>query len=145
MIRLIRALKERRDGSVLVEFALLSPLLITMMLGVVQAGMWMQAYNALRSAANDTGRYVTVRYQRGDRKTNIDIAVWARNRAIRSPYMLQGAGMTTFVTDAGTQSISNVTEKTLRYEYQMPTVLSFAGFQSIKVVYSRPLFVKTSV
>ncbi len=145
MRRLLLELAKRRDGAALVEFALLSPLIIAMMLGVIQAGMWMQTYNALRSASNDAGRYVTVQYQRGNRISNIDIAVWARNRATHSPYMLKGSGMTTYVANAPNQTISNVTEKTLKYEYRMPSVLGFLGMGTFKIVYSRSMFVKTTV
>ncbi len=130
-------------GSATVEFALISPLLITMIMGVVQFGMWMSAYNGLRSAADDAGRYVTVQYQKDTRVTNFEIAKWARERAIKAPYNLDDGAVTTFVADATAQPINGVTEKSLQIVYQMPTILAFAKVPSFKMSYTRPLFVKT--
>ncbi|MDE2437156.1 MAG: pilus assembly protein [Sphingomonadales bacterium] len=138
-------LRKATDGAAAMEFALVAPLLITMMLGVVQAGMWMGAYNSLRSSASDTGRYVTVQYQNTNRISNSDIAIWARNHAITAPYSLDSSGVTTYVSDAATQSITNVTEKQLKIVYQMPTIMQFAGVNTFQISYTRSLFVKSGV
>lgn len=143
--RKIQALRRSRDGAAAVEFALISPLLITLMLGIFQAGLWMATYNSLRSAANDTGRYVTVKYQKSERITNIDIAVEARRRATTAPYSLDPNKLTTYVADSTTQSIDKVTEKNLKIVYSMPNIMQFAGMQDFQISYSRPLFVKTGI
>lgn len=140
----LRPLLRDTSGSTLVEFSILAPLLITMMVGVLQVGLWMQTYNALRSAANDTGRYVTVEYQKANRIGNLDIAIWARNRALSNAYQLKDAGLSTQVIDASTQSITNVTEKTLTINYSMPSFLQIIGIGAIPVSYSRPIFVKST-
>src|SRR3546814_13517497 len=53
--------KLRRDarGTTLVEFALASPILIMFMLAVMQIGMTMQAYSALRVVRSDERRVGT--------------------------------------------------------------------------------------
>lgn len=145
IVRTLRALIRRTDGAALVEFALVAPLLITMVLGVLQAGLWMGAYNSVRSAANDTGRWTTVQYQNGERKSNSDIAIEARRRATTAPYSLQGSGVTVYVSDSATQSISKVTEKSLRIVYRMPNIMGFADIGNIEIAYTRPLFVKESI
>jgi Flp pilus assembly protein TadG len=145
MTAILRNLRRSRDGAAAVEFALIAPLLITLMLGVFQAGIWMGTYNSMRSVANDTGRWVTVQYQLGNRKTNIDIAVEARRRATTAPYSLASAGVTTYVSDAPTQSIDKVTEKTLKVVYNMPNIMQFAGMQDFQISYSRSIFVKSTV
>ncbi|PKB25501.1 TadE-like protein [Novosphingobium kunmingense] len=142
---LLKRIARRSDGSALVEFALVAPLLITMVLGVIQAGLWMSAYNSVRSAANDTGRWTTVEYQNGNRRTNSEIAIEARRRATTAPYGLLGSGVTVYVSDSATQSISKVTEKSLRIVYQMPNVMGFASIGAIKIEHTRPLFVKESI
>src|SRR3546814_2060967 len=57
--------KLRRDarGTTLVEFALASPILIMFMLAVMQIGMTMQAYSALREVIGSGGRAAMVAYQ----------------------------------------------------------------------------------
>lgn len=140
--RVLAALRKSRDGAAAVEFALLAPLLIAMVLGIFQVGIWMGTYNSMRSAMNETGRWVTVRYQIGDRQTNIDIAKEARRRATTAPYFLDSSKVTTYVSDATTQSIDKVTEKELKIVYSMPNVLQFVGMRDFQVSYSRPLFVK---
>ncbi|WP_296676019.1 TadE family protein [Novosphingobium sp.] len=143
--RRLRKLVKGQDGAAALEFALVAPLLITMVLGVFQAGIWMGTYNSMRSVANETGRWTTVEYQKGYRKTNIEIAVEAQRRATTAPYSLASDGVTTFVSDASTQSIANVTEKSLKIVYDMPNVMQFAGMGNFKISYTRPLFVKTSI
>ncbi|MBS0477048.1 MAG: pilus assembly protein, partial [Proteobacteria bacterium] len=122
-------------GTTAVEFALVAPLLITMVLGVLQAGLWMGTWNSMRSAANDTGRYVTVEYQKSNRIANIDIAVEARRRATSAPYSLNSAGVTTYVSDETTQQITGVTQKSLKIVYNMPNILQFAGMGSFQISY----------
>lgn len=144
-LRSLLPLVRRNDGAATVEFALVAPLLITMVLGTIQFGMWMESYNALRSAADDTGRYVTVEYQKSNRISNFDIASAARNRAMAAPYFLDDGGVTTYVSDATTQSINGVTEKSLKIVYNMPTILAFANVPAFKMSYSRPIFVKSTL
>lgn len=54
--KLIRA----RAGAAALEFALVLPLLLTLMLGTVQAGMMVFTYNAMVSAARDQARALAV-------------------------------------------------------------------------------------
>ena len=56
-MRLLALLKCDRSGAATVEFGLLGPLVITMMLGVLQMGVAMWSYNSLRSVASETARY----------------------------------------------------------------------------------------
>lgn len=116
-----------------------------MIFGVIQAGIWMNAYNSLRSAANDTGRYVMVQYQRDQRISNIDIATWARNRALTGPYNISDNGLTTYVSDAPNQSINFVTEKTLKIVYDVPSIIPFAAVPPFQIAYTRSIFVKTAL
>lgn len=143
--KLFNALRRRSDGAAAVEFALVAPFLITMVLGVIQAGLWMSAYNSLRSAANDTGRWTTVEYQNGTRRSNSEIAIEARRRATTAPYGLQSAGVTVYVSDAPNQTIQKVTEKELKIVYRMPNILGFADIGNIQMSYKRPLFVKSTI
>src|SRR5690349_8040961 len=50
-------------GGAMVEFALLAPLFLVMFIGVLQAGMALQAYNSVRRVSSETVRDVSVQYQ----------------------------------------------------------------------------------
>lgn len=141
--RTLSRLTKDTCGSAIVEFGILAPVILTLLLGVLQAGLWMEYYNALRSAAADTSRYVTVEYQKSNRISNVDMALWARNHAI-SAYLLTPSDLSTDVTDAADQPVSGVTEKTLTFTYTMDTVLGVAGIASVPVTFSRPVFVSTT-
>lgn len=139
----LRPLARDRSGSAIVEFGILAPVICALLLGVLQVGLWMQNYNALRSAAVDTGRYVAVEYQKANKITNIQMALWARTHASTS-YRLKLADLSTSVVDASTQSITGVTEKTLTFSYTMPSILGLEGIADIPVTFSRPIFVKST-
>lgn len=143
MIARLRRLRGDHAGSVIVEFGILAPAIIMLMLGVVQVGLWMQTYNALRSVAAESGRYVAVEYQKANRISNVQMALWARDRAI-SNYLMEADRVNTSVVDSGTQSIAGVTEKTLTINYTMGSIMQIVGIDGIPVTFSRPIFVKSS-
>lgn len=144
MTKTMRNLRRDNAGSTIVEFAILAPMVVTMLLGVMQVGMWMQGYNTLRAVAADTGRQAVVQYQRGNKLSNYDMAVWARNQAMGSGYQLIGDRVTTTVVDDANQPITGVTRKTLTINYRMPSILGIAGVNEIDVAFSRPIFVSSS-
>lgn len=55
-----RSKHARDDGAALVEFAVLAPLLILLVLGIVEFGYLFAQYNEIRHAARETGRYAAV-------------------------------------------------------------------------------------
>ena len=150
MIARLRLLRGDRSGSAIVEFGILAPAIVTLLFGVVQVGMWMQTYNALRSVAADTGRSVAVCYQTrvfagncSSMNQNIGMATWARELAVAN-YMFEGSQLSTSVVDSSTQSIAGVTEKTLTLNYTMDSFMGIVGIDDIPVSFSRPIFVKSS-
>ena len=143
MIRALMLLRKDRSGSTIIEFAILAPAIITLFLGILQVGMWMHGYNALRSIAADTGRYVAVQYQKINNISNIDMATWARDRAINS-YLFDSANVSTDVRDADNQQITGVTEKTLTLTYTYKSFMSIVGIADQTVTFSRPIFVKST-
>ena len=143
MIARLRGLRRDHAGSAIVEFGILAPAIITLLFGVVQVGLWMQTYNALRSVAAESGRYVAVEYQKTNRISNVDMALWARERAV-STYMFEESQLSTSVVDSATQSIAGVTEKTLTLNYTMDSFMGIVGIDGIPVSFSRPIFVKTT-
>ena len=144
MTRRLRRLREDSSGTSAMEFALIAPMFIVMMLGVMQVGLWMHGYNGMRAVAAETSRYMTVEYQKGNRVSNYDVAVWARNTAIQSSYILDGGTVSTLVVDDATQNIAGVTRKTLTMNYQMSSILGMIGIDALDMSFSRPMFVKAA-
>lgn len=139
MVPLRHILRDRR-GNAMLEFAILAPALITLMLGTFQVGVWMQAYNALRAIASDTARYAAVEYQKAKKPSNADLINWAANRATASPYLLKASDFTVTSVTA-TSRVSGVEERTLTVRYTMPTFLSIVGIKGLTISYQRPVFV----
>lgn len=138
--RLLHRLARAHGGATTVEFALIGPAIILLMLGVVQIGMAMQAYNALRSVAADTARFAVVEYQRGETPDNAAIASQAEEIADAMPYGLN-PGFTAQVVTAGTQRVADAREMTLTLSYTVPTVLPFVEMPPLAISFSRPIFV----
>ncbi len=140
MLRIIHRTWLDRDGSVVVEFALIGPTLIAMLMGVLQMGLAMQNYNALRGISADAARIAVVNYQADNRLNDSQIAAVARNLAVNAPYGLISDNVTVSLTTPGTQRVSGATEKTLDISYRIPSVLTIIGIDNIPISYSRPIF-----
>lgn len=139
-MKLVSRLKRDTGGATTVEFALLGPVMITMMLGVLQTGIAMWSYNSLRAIASDTARYAVVNYQANSKLQNSQIQNFGRTTAITTPYGLTDANLTITVENAATQRVSSAKELTLSISYSAPTVLGVIGVGNIPMSYSRPIF-----
>lgn len=138
---LLKRLAQDRHGGAIIEFALLGPLLITMMIGVLQVGMAMQAYSALRGASSDLARFATVERQKGTTLTTTALTTKARSVATGSPYELVTGNLTTASVTQVTTRVAGATEYRVQYNYNVPNVLQIAGLGTIPLSYSRPIFV----
>ncbi len=132
-----------RRGSVMIEFAILGPIVITLMLGVFQIGMAMQAYNALRGASSDLARYAAVQRQQGATVDATSLSTKARTIATAAPYQLMSANLTTASVSKVTTRITGADEYSVTYSYNVPNVLKIIGLGTIPLSYSRPIFVLT--
>jgi Flp pilus assembly protein TadG len=140
-MRYFRSLRDDRSGSVVIEFAILAPVLITMLMGVLQMGLAMQNYNALRSVAAEASRYAVVQRQRNTTLATSAVEARARTVAIAAPYGLKTGRLTVACTNAATQRVSGATEMTLTLTYNIPTFLSIVGIGEIPLTFTRPIFV----
>lgn len=140
----LRRLRRNADGSVIVEFALLAPLFIGLFMGVLQIGVGMQNYNALRGVAGDVARYAVVNYQTDTRLTTSQLEDYANGRATTAPYGLVRGRFTATIALAATQRVTGATEYTMSLRYTVPTMLNVIGIDEIPIRYSRPIFVVAS-
>lgn len=139
-MKVLRSIRADEGGATTVEFALIGPMMIAAMLGVLQVGMAMWSYNTLRSVAHDAARYAVVNYQTANQLTTSQISDYARSVATNPPYGLQDSNLTVTAVTAATQRVSGATEVTLTISYTVPTVLSLVGMNDIPMSYSRPIF-----
>lgn len=144
MIRKLRKFASRSDGSAAVEFGLIAPVFLLLVLGIFQVGAWLQAYNAMRNAVTKTARSVAVEYQTDNKLTNSQIEDLGLAIGSTAPYLLDSDDLAVKVTVPTTQTFSTARELKLTMTYQMPSFLDFAGIAGPSVTYSRALFVVTS-
>lgn len=137
----LRRLRRNERGSVAVEFALVGPLLIGMLMGVLQIGIGMQNYNALRGVSADVARYAVINYQTGNRLNTSQLEEYATGLATAAPYGLNHDRFMTQISVAPTQRVTGATELTVRLTYNIPTFLGVIGMDDFPVVYTRPVFV----
>jgi Flp pilus assembly protein TadG len=141
MIGQIRHLWRSPRGSVAVEFALLAPLLFTLLFGTIQIGLAMQAYNALRGIGADVVRHVAVENQKENRMTNEQVRLYATATAVRPPYSLASERVTVTVADRTDQRIAGVRELSLSVTYAVPGVLPMVRIPEVTIRHRQPLFV----
>ena len=134
-------LRDNARGAAIVEFGILAPLIIAMMLGVFQIGITMHSYNALRSLAGDTTRYATVEYQKDRHLTDDQITQWAQARAVDGTYVLDGNDLVVTTQTPANQRVSGAQERTLTLSYKLPGLLTFFGVDGFTITYSRSIFV----
>ena len=139
MKRFIKSLRDDKSGAAVIEFAIIAPAVIGLMLGVLQIGLSMQAQNAMRGIASDTARYAVVEYMNRNVVTNATIKNQAEAIGESAPYLLQDS-FTAVVVDAATQRVDGAFEKTLTLTYTPPNVLPLFEFASQEMVFERPIF-----
>lgn len=139
--RLIRRLYGDERASTIVEFGLLAPALFAMLFGVLQIGLGMQAYNALRAIAGDTARHAVTSYQINTNPSMTILESYGRTVATKSPYGLQSENLTLRVTQAAVQRVDGARELRFHIRYNVPSILTVIGIEHIPIAYTRPIFV----
>lgn len=141
---LCKRLRSDETGSMAVEFALIGPAFLVMLFGVLQAGIALQNYNALRNISADVARYAMVQYQTGNQLTNSQLRTFALNHSQGAPYLLSTQRLNAAVSDATTQRVTGAREIEITITYQIDSLLDFAGISGPFITYTRPMFVLTS-
>lgn len=129
------------SGSAAIEFALIGPAFIGMFMGVLQLGMGMQNYNALRSISADVSRYAVVNYQTRNRLNTAQLQDYAHGIASAPPYGLIRARFAVEITVAANQRVTGANEYNVHLTYRIPTFLAIFNISDIPLTYDRPIFV----
>ncbi len=144
---LLFRLQRDKHGSVAVEFALIGPAMLAMLLGVLQFGIGMQNYNALRSISAEVARYAVIDAQDAAaqsnmtlRDTNAELETYAREIATIAPYGLKASNLTVTVSSVPTR-VDGASERSIVIRYNIPSVLGVIGINSIPITYTRAVFI----
>ncbi len=137
-IRRLAGLKADCRGATLVEFALLAPAFIVMLLGVLQVGLALQSYNAMRILSGDVARYAMVEDAKGTAKTTTELQNYAENIGDEPPYLLTNVDAA--VVTAANQRVTGANELTLTITYQIPSIVASMGLEGPEITYARPIF-----
>ncbi|MBS7668735.1 TadE/TadG family type IV pilus assembly protein [Croceicoccus gelatinilyticus] len=133
--------RKDESGTTIIEMAVLLPVLITMLIGVFQAGMYLQAQNAVRGVAGEMSRYMAVEAQKSNFLTDEQIETKAMTVAVSAPYMLHINDLQVFVENEETQSMDRVRKIDLRMVYDVPNLLGFTNVDLLQLEYTRSVFV----
>lgn len=136
-----RALFCNEDGASAIEFALLAPVFLGLMMGVVEVGLYMQNYNAVRSLASDASRFAAVEYQKNNAITEdvLESNIQAMGAAL--PYNLIDTQLTVTVTEVIPARVNGAREFDMDIDYALPDIIGGTTLDNFTVSYSRPLFV----
>lgn len=99
VLRLFRKLKQKEDGQALVEFALVLPILLILLCGIVDFGWIYYNQITLNNAAREGARYAVIHYD-----PTIDWKEEATDKMIRSMVGVKSA--TAIVSDPVEQQIT---------------------------------------
>lgn len=141
MQNLIKTFVRDENGTTVIEVAILLPALLTMLIGVFQAGLYLQSQNAVRGVAGEMSRYMAVEAQKKNYLNNDQIETKAFGIAVSAPYVLKSDGLEITVTDEETQSMDRVRKIDLRMQYEVPNILGFAKLDILNLDYTRSVFV----
>lgn len=133
-------LRRDRQGSTIVEFAIIGPAMMLLLLGVTQTGIQMQNYNAVRNLASDGARFTAVEYQKGTRSTADAIETWIYARGVGGAYNLNIDRLTVDVTEQTTSQLTGLTEMTITVTYAAPEYLSSVTGNTLTISAVRPVF-----
>ena len=134
-----RILSDNR-GSALIEFAILAPALIGMMMGILYVGLQMMNYNAMRSVSSDIARYTLVEYQKPRPVQASEIKEKAEAIARNPPYGLNIDNLSVVVTTPVTD-ISGTKKFTAKITYTPYNPVEFLGVDGPVMVETRSFYV----
>ena len=140
MKRFLERFLRDSGGATIIEVAILLPTLLTMMIGVFQVGLYLQAQNAVRGIASEMSRYMTVESQKNNTLSNDQIRTKALALAISAPYLLKSDNLDIEVSNEATQSMDRVSKVNLDMTYDVPNLLGFADLDILTLDYTRSVF-----
>ena len=141
--RLARTLAQDRRGSTVVEFALVGPVVVLMVMAALELGMALRANAALRDLIGWAGREAVVSYQLvasgGQTKTQIEEAI--RSRAASGGYKLGNGTLRPVVTIVRDTSLLTVNRVNIHLTYAYRISLPLVPDQTVNMDFDRTFYV----
>lgn len=139
--RLSSALLRNCSGAAIIEFALLAPVFLAMIFGVMQVGIYLQNYNAVQSVASDAARYVMIEYQKDNALTDEQIRAVLIGVATNSPYILNSDRINITVDRSGASRVDGAIEIDVSIAYTLSEFIPGVELPLTVVRYSRSVWV----
>ncbi len=141
IVNRMRALARDGGGASAVEFALLAPVFIALLIGAVAVGIYMQNIHAVRSLATDASRFAAVEYQRNNKISTTVIKDNIEARAVSTPYMLNPELLTVSVTEVTPSRVNGARELSMTISYALPSFIGGTKIDAFTYSQTRPIFV----
>ena len=132
-----------RDGAAAIEFALLAPVVIVMLLGVLMIGLYMQAYNSVRSIAFDVERYTVVEYQKNNNMLPAQITQVAYAIGRQSPYNFDSDRLYALVEEEPT-GVTGAKKYLLTLSYTPAEISAIMKIQPPTITQTQSIIVPTA-
>lgn len=141
-----RLLKLRLDqcGATAVEFALVSPILIVLILGALQLGQVLRANAGLRELAGWAGREAVVSFQSFSGNQPLgpeELEASIEERAALASYNLRNGTLDVNVTNVQDTTLLTVNRVRVQLNYDYNLSLPFLPAQTINLTVDRTFFV----
>lgn len=141
MRRFLARFHADRSALAAIEMAILAPVIIGMLLGLFQIGLYLQAQNALRGVGGDISRSITVEFQKGNLLNNDQIRQFAFAEASGAPYLLDTERLDVVVEDEAIQGINRVSKKYVTVSYEVPNIVGLFKTGPLELDLKRVVFV----
>jgi Flp pilus assembly protein TadG len=140
-MRILKLVLRNEGGASAVEFALLAPVFFALMFGVVEIGLYMQNYNAVKSLASDAGRFAAVEYQKNNQVSEATLEQNVHSMGVGAPYLLSSDRLTVEVEEVTPSPVDGARQFTLTLAYDLPDFVGGTSVDDITLNYSREIFV----
>lgn len=125
----------------MLEFALLAPVFIGLLMGVLEVGLYMQNYNAVHTLATDASRFVAVEYQKNNALTTGTMEDDIVNMGTGGAYNLSSDRLTADVQEVTPSPVDGAREFTLTLSYRLPPIAGSIALNAFTISDTRTIFV----
>ena len=136
---LVHALRRNARGAALVEFAMLAPAFIGLLVGTVMVGFYVQNYNASRNVVSDLSRFAMVEYQRGNKLDADALQARLMCTVTGAKYNLDANSLNATVTPVATQ-VDGVKQMRVNLRYTPPFNIPLVGQVAPSINYQRDIY-----
>ena len=143
MTDLLKRLARDGGGGSAVEFALLAPVFIALLMGVLAVGLYMQNYNAVRSLATDAARFAAVEAQKNNKTIFLGTTLEDNIKLLgsASPYNLNTARLVVDIDEVTPSPVDGARQFDLTLTYDLPDLIGGISIDNVSLSYSRQIFV----